>query len=209
MAIKQFSPGDTIAAIRLAKANQPATSEKGVTRPDGRDVFNNAGNSLADPYQGNYPWVIPPPTFQQIFEENSVAAPAYGTQVQLTSFTVPQAMEAIINYIVLEYDGSGYTIGSGAITYSVDINRPLGATTQGYNPPGWGAILSQLGNVMYQPWPIPGGIRLYERDTIRIKALTANPLGIGAPNYITGILMGWYYPVKLPFPVQPLAVRNG
>lgn len=201
----KFNPGDTVAALRLASGTQaPGVKGLGMLKPDATDLRNNVGNSLADPYNGQFPWAIPPVAEQQIFQLASVAAPAYGTQVLLVSFQVPQAMEAVINHILLEYDGSGYTIGSGAITFSVDINRPLGATTQGYNPPGWGSITTQLGQAIYHPWPIPGGIRLSERDTIRIKATTANPLGIGAPNYITAALIGWYYPIKLAFPNRPL-----
>jgi hypothetical protein len=197
-----LSPGDTAAVIRLqGGASKQSVTEKGVMRPDARDVINNAGNSLADPYHGNYPWVVPPPVEQQIHQQSAVAAPAYGTQIQLVSFQVPQAMEAVITHVVFEYDGTGFTPGSGAAIWSIDINRPLGATAQGYNPPGWGQILTQLGNFGNGlPFPIPGGIRLSERDTIRIKVTTANPLGIGAPNYFNTALLGWYYPVKLAFP---------
>jgi len=81
----------------------------------------------------------------------------------------------------------------------VDINRPLGATLQGYNPPFFGQINTELGSFQI-PFPIPSGIRLTERDTIRIKVTTAAPTPVGAPNYITGMLLGWYYPVKLAFP---------
>ena len=201
-----FQPGDNVLAIRLANANAAAKagmSEKGMMRPDARDVINNADNSLADPYNGQFPWVVPGLSAIQIHAQASVVAPAYGTQVLITSFQCPQAMEAVINMIVMEYDGSGYVPGSGSLTFTVDINRPLGATVQGYNPPGWGSITTQLGStVPGDPFPIPAGIRLSERDTIRIKATTAASLGIGAPNYITGILLGWYYPVKLATPIR-------
>src|SRR5208337_1778726 len=175
-------------------------SEKGTLRPDARDLFNNEGNSLANPYNGQFPWVTPPQSATQISRRNTIAAPAYAAQAQIVSFQVPQAMEAVITHVICKYDGSGFLQGSGSVVWSIDINRPLGAAQQGYNPPDFGSIITQLGDFLIFPFPIPGGIRLYERDTIRFKVTTAAPVGIGAPNYITAMLLGWYYPVKLAFP---------
>lgn len=183
----------------LAKLSAQTTG-KGVMRPDARDVINNAGNSLANPYNGDYPWVTPPLAATQISRRNTIAAPAYATQALIISFQVPQAMQAVITHIICKYDGSGFVQGSGSVVWTVDINRPLGATVQGYNPPDFGSIITQLGDFLTFPFPIPSGIRLNERDTIRLKVTTAAPVGIGAPNYITGAFLGWYYPVKLAFP---------
>ena len=36
-------------------------TKKGVMRPDARDLIDNVGGRMSDPYQGNYPWVYPPP----------------------------------------------------------------------------------------------------------------------------------------------------
>ena len=202
----QIKSGDTIAALRLSSgsssSSQPTTGGKGVMRPDARDLINNAGNSLANPYNGNYPWVVPPPSETPVSARETIAAPAYGVQALITSCQVPQAMEAVITHILCKFDGSGFVQGSGAVTWTIDINRPLGAAQQGYNPPFFGSIITQLGDFLTFPFPVPGGIRLSERDTIRFKVTTAAPVGIGAPNYITAMLLGWYYPVKLAFPIQ-------
>jgi hypothetical protein len=194
------SAGDTVAAFRLSsgKSNY-GTTEKGVTRPDARDLINNAGNSLANPYSGNFPWVVPPLSAISISARGTEPAPANGTQIQLASFQVPQAMEAVIGAIVCTVSGFTFDQGSGQVIWTVDINRPLGATTVGYNPPFFGSIVTELGSLVI-PFPIPSGIRLTERDTIRIKVTTAAPAPVGAPNYITGMLLGWYYPTKLAFP---------
>jgi hypothetical protein len=194
------SAGDTVAAFRLSsgKSNY-GTTEKGVMRPDARDLVNNAGNSLANPYNGNFPWVVPPQSAISISARGSVVAPANGTQVQICSFTVPQAMEAVINFIVCKVQGFTFDEGSGQITWTVDIDRPLGSTTVGYNPPFFGSITTELGSLQI-PFPIPSGIRLSERLTIRLKVTTTAPVPVGAPNYIIGMLIGWYYPTKLAFP---------
>jgi hypothetical protein len=195
--------GDQTALIRLRSGRQQTgPSEKGPMRPDARDLYNNAGNSLANPYNGTYPWVTPPQAATQISRRGTIAAPAYGVQALITSFQVPQAMEAVITHIICKFDGSGFVQASGAVIWTIDINRPLGAASQGYNPPDFGSIITQLGDFLTFPFPVPGGIRLSERDTIRFKVTTANPVGIGAPNYITAMALGWYYPVKLAFPIQ-------
>jgi hypothetical protein len=203
-----FSAGDTIAALRLKTANQGSSSEKGMIRPDARDVFNNEGNSLANPYNGQFPWVAPPQSATQINRRGNIAAPANGVQALVTSFQVPQAMEAVITHVVCKAvlgSPSPFVDGSGSITWTIDINRPLGATSQGYNPPDFGTIVNQLGdNALGLPYPIPGGIRLNERDYIRLKVTTEAPIPVGAPYYIVGMLLGWFYPVKLAFPMRQI-----
>lgn len=201
------SPGDTIAAFRLSSGSsrQSGPTEKGVMRPDARDLINNAGNSLANPYNGNYPWVVPPQSAIAISARGTSPNPANGTQIILgtapdvAQFIVPQAMEAVITAIVCAVTGFSFDPGTAEVVWTVDINRPLGATQQGYNPPFFGQINTTLGSFQI-PFPIPGGIRLHERDTIRVKVTTAAPTPVGAPNYITAMLLGWYYPTKLAFP---------
>ena len=38
-----LNSGDTVAALRLGKGGQNTSTEKGETRPDARDIFNNQG----------------------------------------------------------------------------------------------------------------------------------------------------------------------
>jgi len=198
----QLNTGDNIAAIRLANgAASNITTKKGMMRPDARDIVNNAGGTPADPYYGHYPWVTPPPEAITINRRATIPAPAYATQTLVAVFQVPQAMQAVITSIMCSFDGAGFIQGSGAVTWSIDINRPLGAggATLGYSPPDFSIILTQLGSLTMGPWPVPGGIRLSERDTIRFKVTTVAPVGIGSPNLITCMFLGWYWPSRLSF----------
>lgn len=201
MAQRNFNAGDKVVAFRVGTGSQQST-HKGIMRPDARDLKNNVGGTLADPYYGNYPWIYPPPEAILINRRNSIAAPGYGVQTLITSFQVPQAMEAVINAIVFQTNDTTFVEGSGTMTGVIDINRPLGAggAQLGYSPPDFSQILTTLGTLQI-PWPVPGGIRLSERDTIRFKVLdTAG--GIGAPYFISGFFLGWYWPSRLQFPTK-------
>lgn len=194
--------GDRVAALRLpsAESGGNVVTKKGIMRPDARDLLNNVGGRLSDPYEGNYPWVNPPPQRTPINRRGTIPSPAYGAQQLVTEFDVPQAMQAVITHVVCKFDGAGFIQGSGDITWVIDINNPLGANL-GYSPPDFSNILIQLGDfVNGQPWPIPGGIALSERDQLRFKVTTNAVVGIGAPNYITCIFLGWYWPSRLAFP---------
>ena len=181
-----------------------ATLQKGVLRPDARDVYDNSGVSRADPYGGrSYPWVVPPVGFVEINRRATIAAPANAVQTLVTSFTVPQAMNAIITYVMNVFSGndSGGNVGSGSINWVIDINRPLGAGAgQGFSPPDFGAIVTQLGSFASGPWPVPGGIFLDEQMVIRYKITTTAPVGVGGSNWVTGMFLGWMWPARLPAP---------
>jgi len=181
---------------------------KGIMRPDARDVFTDVGNNLAQPYAGRqYPWATPPPGFVLINRRGTIAAPANGTQAIITSFTVPQAMNAIILFVMNVFSGSdaGGNVGAGTITWVIDINRPLGAST-GFSPPDFSSIQSQLGSFANGPWPVPGGIFLDEQMVIRYKITTAAPVGVGGNNFATGMFLGWMWPSRLP--VSPGALSK-
>jgi hypothetical protein len=185
------------------KLTSAAVLERGIVRPDARDVFDNQGISRADPYSGRgYPWVNAPPGYVLINRRGSIAAPANGTQALVVTFTVPQAMEAVVLFVLNVFFGSdnGGNNGSGSIVWVIDVNRPLGAagTGLGYVPPDFGNIVTQLGSLTQGPWPVPGGIHLNERDVINYKVTTTAPVGVGAPNFVTCALCGWMWPARLP-----------
>ena len=198
--MSSLKAGDSVIALRTGGGTSDLVTKKGIMRPDARDLVDNVGGRMSDPYQGNYPWVYPPPQRIAINRRNTIPAPAYGTQVLVTEFDTPQAMQGVITHVVCKFDGSSFVQGSGSVTWVIDINNPLGANL-GYSPPDFSNIQIQLGDfITGQPWPIPGGIPLAERDQIRFKVTTAGPVGIGAPNYITCIFLGWYWPSRLAFP---------
>lgn len=177
-------------------------STRSIIRPDARDLFDNSGISRAGLFQNmRAPWIDPPPGFQIINRRGTIAAPAVATQALITSFQCPQAMEAVIVAVMNVFfgnDAAGNN-GSGTVTWQIDIDKPgLGsAATGGYFPPDFGSITTQLGSLVNGPWPVPGGIRLTERDTIRYKVTTSGAVGVGAPNFITAAFLGWYWPARL------------
>jgi hypothetical protein len=175
----------------------------GTLRPDARDIINNDGNTRADPYGGRrYPWIDPPPSAIQINRRGTIAAPANATQAVVTNFSVPQAMEAVITYVVCFFSGAGFNEGAapgaaGNITWVIDINNPLGASS-GYPATDFSSITTQLGSLTNGfPWPVPGGIRLNERDIIRFKVETFAPVAQGAPNFVFCAFLGWYWPSRM------------
>lgn len=179
------------------------TKTSGVLRPDARDIVNNDGNPRSDPYGGRrYPWVDPPPSAIQINRRGTIFAPANTVQATVASFTVPQAMEGVITAVVAFFNGAGFNQGqaaggAGNITWVIDINNPLGAAT-GYSPADFSSITTQLGTFQAgYPWPVPGGIRLSERDTIRFKVETFAPVQVGTPAYVFCAFLGWYWPSRM------------
>ena len=171
-------------------------------RPDARDIVNNDGNPRSDPYAGRrYPWVDPPPSAVPLNRRGTIFAPANTVQTLVASFTVPQAMEAVITHVVAFFSGNGFnqgqaTTGVGNITWVIDINNPLGAAS-GYPATDFGSITTALGTPAGFPWPIPGGIRLSEQDTIRFKVETFAPVQVGTPAYIFCAFLGWFWPSRL------------
>ncbi len=172
----------------------------GNLRPDARDLTNNSGNTLLQPYKPPYPWVDPPYGAILINRRATIPAPANGTQALITSFQCPQAMEGVILFCMNVFSGADAqgNAGSGNVTWSIDVNIPLNATNSvGYAPPDFATITNQLGSFANGPWPIPGGIFIRDSDTIRYKVKTTAPVGVGAPNFVTGMLLGYYWPMYL------------
>jgi hypothetical protein len=131
-----------------------------------------------------------------ILAAGSAVSPAYGigSQVTLCSYQVQSQWVAYILGVVFAFNGSGFVPGSGDIIFSIDINRPAGAPVSiGYDEKNFGAIKWPLGSYE-QPWPVR--LRHHESETLRLKAYTTANVGIGAPNFVSGLAVGFTWPAK-------------
>lgn len=146
-----------------------------------------------------YPWIAIPPGGVSFFAKGSAPAPAYGVgnQIILCEYKIPIAFEGVLTDVMNEYTDAMATFveGSGDIVWDYDVNRPLAA------PLSTGRYLNDYFNVttklgdLQQPWPVRGGIRLKQGDTIRLKVYTVNTVSVGSPAFMHGSLLGWIWPM--------------
>jgi hypothetical protein len=114
-----------------------------------------------------------------------VTLPAVGNtaaQGVIVSFNVPAGMNGIIKRFGNAYVGSGFTEGSGALTWQLLANgQPI---------PNYEAIPASLGATA-NPTEV-SSIRIKENQLIQLVVLNASLVVGGA--FSGGRLSGWYYP---------------
>jgi len=124
-----------------------------------------------------------------------VAVPAVNSQVIIASYTVPDGFQGLISDIVADYDGGGFVRGRRDALFTLDVNIPLGSNPpQGTPVQGFGSFATTLGSPIYGPWPLRRNEVVNSLDIIRLKATNVN-LVAGGPNYFTGIILGWIWPL--------------
>lgn len=131
-----------------------------------------------------------------VFELGNQVVPAYGAgnQVTLITHTVPANYEALFTGIVLGYAGAP-PANPGDIVYSIDVDRPLGLLTAGYDEKDFGVIPIQMGSfVTGYLWPVE--FKHESSEVIRVKAYSVANVGIGAPNTLLAALVGFEWPAK-------------
>jgi hypothetical protein len=122
-----------------------------------------------------------------------VATPAaYGTQVQILQFKVRANWFFLATGIVLGFNGSGQAPGPGDVSYTIDIDRVLGASS-GYVEKNYSNVPYPLGSLQTGPqWPVE--FRHRNLEVIRIKGTPVANMGLGAANFLTAVLSGWEWP---------------
>lgn len=129
----------------------------------------------------------------------SIASPAYGAgnQVALCSYQCPSNFVAVLKGILTSFDGSGFIQGSGNIIWTLDVDQPIPAVTgtTGYSFDGYAKLLTTMGSYQNGLWKIYPGLRFIDQETVRLKVQTVAVVGVGAPNFVTGMLAGWIVPV--------------
>lgn len=161
------------------------------------DSFGVRRGSRNDQESSPYPWFIPPPGSVSVFEHGSFPTPAYGTQITLATYIVPDGWEGVLtDVMVFLLDPNGtFVQGSGSALWDIDIDRPLGsALATGRFLPNYFHIPTQLGDLT-RPWPVRGGWRMKQGETYRIKFTSVNTITVGSPAFTHGALLGWVWPM--------------
>lgn len=134
-----------------------------------------------------YPWIYPPDGSKPFDFVNAVPLPAEGTAATIITFTVRPGYNGIIRAYAADFNGAGFTSGSGSVFWQILHKNGL-TPFQYYNH-----IVSSLGNVANPPYH-PFGLRVLENEVI---VLAVNNVSIvPAGQLVEGRLMGWFYPKK-------------
>lgn len=144
-----------------------------------------------------YPWSFPPQDEVPFNPTGSIAAPAYGSQVVVAEYQVPQGYEGALWQTYMGFVGAGYVLGSGDIVWTIDINSPLGVSAlTAYTLPDLANIVVPFGSPIEGPFKFAAPYLLREGDTVRLKATSVANISTGAPNFMVGYIGGWTWPVE-------------
>lgn len=129
------------------------------------------------------PWVTPPEGFIPFVPVGVIALPGVGVTANILSYMIPVGYDGVITLHNHNFDGIGFTEGSGDIIWRLNIDgRPV---------KNFSNMTSQYGSQLVQR-QIPGGIRVFSGQTITYTVTHANNAGLAA-NIFAGI-SGYYYP---------------
>ena len=133
---------------------------------------------------------------EPVFEIGAQLVPAYGlaNQIVLCTHTVPTNYDCLITGIVLGYQGGAPVPLPGDILYTVDVDRPLGLLTAGYDVKDYGNVPIQVGSLLFQPWPVE--FRHASGEILRVKGTSIANVGVGAPNFLLAALVGFEWPAR-------------
>jgi len=144
-------------------------------------------------YRQTQSGLIIPKSATPVFRYGFSVVPAYGTQVQLVEYDIPVGMFSLVCGIVLQFAGTGPAPNPGDVSFTVDIDKPLGsAATVGYTEIDYASVPFLLGSFVYYPWQCE--FRHQDGETIRIKATPVANMGTGAGNFLLGALLGFEWP---------------
>lgn len=144
-----------------------------------------------------YNWIYPPPDGERVHVEGVIVAPAAGVQTVVAQYTVDNGFNFVFTHVIQLFTQS-WDIGSGDITWVLDINQPLGGgVVQGYPVQGFTSSNVPKGALqggVFAPYPLPKPEILSPTDTLRSKVTTTASIVAGAPNRFISIFLGWKVP---------------
>jgi hypothetical protein len=154
--------------------------------------------------QWPYPWIYPPPGATRVQAgadaSGTIVAPVLATPTQGLAYTVDEGFQFALTHLVVIFINSttaNQGVAPGAFLWSLTVNQPVGVTTfQGSPVQGFASLDVPLGNLVI-PWPLEMPELFQPNDTVR-SVFTNVSLGVGAPNYLKTILLGWKWPALPP-----------
>lgn len=141
------------------------------------------------------PFGIPIPRFAvPVTRMGFVQVPAaYGTQVLVVSYQARPNWFSILSGLVAGFSGSGTAPFPGDVSFTVDVDRPLGDTVDGYIEKDYDSVPFPVGNFTIGPlWPVE--FRHENGETVRLKATPVANMTLGAGNFFVGALVGFEWP---------------
>jgi hypothetical protein len=146
-----------------------------------------------------YWWKFPAPDATRVHKEGVIVAPAAATQTIINQYQVPSGYKFALQFLTQIYIGSGFTPGSGDITWVLDINNTLAGAIQGFPVQGFQSTLVPYGgyqNGVFAPWMLAKPEIIGPLDVLRSKVTTTAAITPGAPNFFISIFDGLLYPAS-------------
>ena len=158
-----------------------------------QEMANTLSEGRKTPTGAPIPWSARP-----ITRFGSAVAPAYGSanQVLLVTYQVPVNWSALIYGVVFAFSSNAMPAPvPGNLTFTVDIDRPLGNTTSGYTEKDYNAVPFPLGALVNGPyWQVEW--KHTSAETIRVKGYTVADVPTGAGSYLMAAMIGWEWPTE-------------
>lgn len=146
---------------------------------EGASLLRKSGRYLLH----DYPHVVPPPTGEQVYVENSAAALDNAADLECLVYQVPEGYWFRMTGLIATYAGVTFADGTGQTVWTLDVDTPtnvggfLGSPVlpSGYVVAGWNNFLCHKGSFDFGPFAIPGPMLFHGLETIRLKCITAAP----------------------------------
>jgi hypothetical protein len=143
-----------------------------------------------------HPSLSPPSDAIDIYVSNSIAAPASTVQTVALAFQVRIGHAFALTAVTYRFDPETlYVPGDGAITWTLDVNRPITPSTlaiAGRTVQGFEADNAPIGS-FERPWPLVRPRIFQAGDLIQLKVLTTVALAQNSGNF-TSRFVGYLWP---------------
>jgi hypothetical protein len=134
-------------------------------------------------------------TSSRVLVHATIAAPAVPNQVNLVlSYQVKQGHVFLLESVVLNYVGAGFTAGSGDILWILDRNAPVTvASPMAMRVKGFESLDFPAGSFQ-SPWCLQPPEVFQPGDVVASKVITTAAIPVGAPNVFMSVFKGWLVP---------------